>query len=466
MKKFMDDDFLLSNVIASTLYHKYAENMPIIDYHCHIDPKDIAEDKNYKTITEIWLGGDHYKWRAMRQAGIPEKYITGDADDYEKFEAFAEVLEAAIGNPLYHWSHLELKQYFGIEKDLCRESAKEIYEECNKILESGKLSAKKIITMSNVSCIGTTDDPVDTLEYHKQISDDDEFKTKVIPTFRPDRALAIDAHDYNQYLIQLEIASGMDIFDYDSYLCALEKRIQFFNEMGCKSSDHSFATVPYKRADKQELNKIFDIARHGGEINELQKEQFITETMLYLATQYAKNKWVMQLHFGVVRNTNKLMFEQIGKDTGFDRILSETSIESLAAFLDNLNSENNLPNTILYSLNPNDNATIMTLCGCFFESGIKSKVQSGAAWWFNDHLDGMQEHLRALSTRGVLGSFVGMLTDSRSLLSYTRHEYFRRILCDYVGNIVWQGMYPWKEETLGRIIENISCNNARDFFNV
>ncbi len=466
MKEFMNEDFLLSNEIASVLYHKYAKEAPIIDYHCHIDPQEIAKDRNYETITQLWLGGDHYKWRAMRQAGIDEFYITGEASDYEKFAAYAGVLEMAAGNPLYHWSHLELKRYFGIDRELCTDSAKEIYEECNAKLKSGELSAKKIIKKSNVVCIGTTDDPVDSLDFHKEIAADDAFDTKVIPTFRPDQALAVDQPEFDAYICKLASVSETEITDYASYLKALGKRIIYFASCGCKSSDHSFAVVPYRRADAKELDDIFDKARKGEEVTTLQKEAFVTETMLYLASEYAKQKWVMQLHFGVVRNTNSRMYGKIGKDTGFDRILSETSIETLALFLDELDKEENLPNTILYSLNPCDHAAIMTLCGCFFESGVKGKVQNGSAWWFNDHLEGMQEHLKAFATRGMLGSFVGMLTDSRSLLSYTRHEYFRRILCNYIGGMVQQGLYPWNEKVLGKMVEDICYHNANDFFGI
>lgn len=466
MKEFMNEEFLLSNEAASVLYHKYAAHMPILDYHCHIDAREIAQDRNYDTITQLWLSGDHYKWRMMRQAGIDESCITGDADDYEKFAAFAGVLEAAVGNPLYHWSHLELSRYFGIEEVLCSASAKAVYEKCNSILQSGELSARKIIKRSNVACIGTTDDPVDSLAYHRAIAADSTFETKVIPTFRPDLALAVDAQGFGAYVGRLESAAETEITGYASFLEALAKRISYFAAAGCRSSDHSLAVVPCQRASGQELDRIFHMARSGGEVTTLQREQFVTETLLYLASEYAKHKWVMQLHFGVVRNANGAMFQRIGKDTGFDRILSQTSIESLAQLLDILNTAGCLPNTILYSLNPNDHAAIMTLCGCFFETGVRGKVQNGAAWWFNDHLDGMQEHLKALASRGLLGGFVGMLTDSRSLLSYTRHEYFRRILCDYVGDMVRKGWYPWKEEVLGRMIEDICYRNAKNFFGI
>lgn len=466
MKKFMDENFLLSSETAKILFHKYAKDMPIIDYHCHIPPREIAENKNYDSITTLWLAGDHYKWRLMRANGIDEKYITGDASDYDKFLAFASALEGAVGNPLYHWSHLELQRYFGIDEELNQESAKRIFEACNAKLQNGELGAHKIIKDSNVACVGTTDDPVDDLQWHRKIREDGAVTGVVIPTFRPDQLFQVDGTLFSAYVKQLSAVSNREIKQVKDLFEVLSARMDWFDEMGCKSSDHGMEEIPYVIVDDSEIERLFVRLVNGEIISEAEKNAFVTALMLFLGKEYAKRGWVMQLHFGVVRNTNEKMFNAIGKDTGFDRIRGNVSVDGLAKYLNHLDRENALPKTILYSLDPNDNAVLDVLCGCFSETGVKGKVQHGAAWWFNDHLPGMREHLEDLASRGLLSSFVGMLTDSRSMLSYTRHEYFRRILCEFVGNKVENGEFAWNEERLGKMVQDISYNNAKEYFNL
>lgn len=459
MKKFMDEDFLLSTEAARVLFHEYAENMPIIDYHCHIAPMELAGKIHYKTITELWLAGDHYKWRLMRANGIDEKFITGKASEYEKFLAYATALEGAVGNPLYHWSHLELQRYFGIDEELNSESAERIYNRCNEILASGALNVESIIRQSKVLCVGTTDDPIDDLSEHGKIT-----VTKAIPTFRPDKLFTTNGQAFKQYTDELEKAAGRPINCYIQLCEALMNRMNYFDEMGCRSSDHGMEEIKCVKADPFEVEDIFKRLRSGEDVSSEDGDKMLSALMLFLGEEYAKRGWVMQLHFGVVRNTNTKMFEKVGKDTGFDRIRGGVSVAGLAKLLDDLDSRNVLPKTILYSLDPNDNAVLDVLAGCFSETGVKGKVQHGAAWWFNDHLPGMRAHLEDLASRGLLASFVGILTDSRSMLSYTRHEYFRRILCDFIGSKVENGEFAWDEKRLGKMVQDISYNNAREFF--
>ena len=465
-RPFMDEDFLLDTEEAKVLFHKYAEDMPIIDYHCHIDPKDIAEDRNYGSMTELWLGGDHYKWRAMRQCGIAERYITGNGDDREKFRLWCRTLSQAVGSPLYHWSHLELQRYFGCTLAINEKNADEIFDMCNKKLAGGELSAKSMIKMSKVKVIGTTDDPCDDLRWHRKIAEDKELGCKVIPTFRPDKVLLVESAEFAEYIRALGKSADIVITGFESLKAALAKRAEFFAENGCKSSDQSTVMFPCTRISSEECDAVFRKAMANAEISEEERLGFITEIMLFLAAEYRKLGWVMQLHFGVARNSCTRMFEKVGRDTGFDRIHSDAPIESLAAFLDELDKTDSLPKTVLYSLDPSMNTALDVLAKCFNEEGVCGKVQHGAAWWFNDNLGGMRDHLRSLCEQGVLGNFIGMLTDSRCMLSYTRHEYFRRILCAYIGRLCAGGELYCDEEVLGGLVQNISFNNAMRFFGI
>lgn len=464
--EFLNDDFLLKNETSKKLYHEYALNMPIIDYHCHIDPKKIAENKKFKSITEVWLGGDHYKWRLIRSNGVSESEITGNADDFTKFKNFAEMLPKAIGNPMYHWTHLELKKYFGYNGILNGDTAKEVYDLCNEKLKSDSLSVQGIINSSNVFAIGTTDDPADSLIYHKEIAKLKDFKTKVIPSFRPDKAINIDKDGFNDYIDALANASNIKISGFKDVLKALSDRLDYFFSLGCRASDHGLDFVPFAKASEAELENIFETKRENGEISELQAEQYKTAVLLFLAREYKKRDIVMQLHYGAQRNTNTKMFELLGADTGFDCISTKDCSEKITAFLNTLESENSLPKTILYSLNPNDNELLDTIIGCFQGTEAPGKIQHGAAWWFSDTKSGMQQQLSSLANLSLLGNFVGMLTDSRSFLSYTRHEYFRRILCLFVGELVENGEYPNDEKALKKLIEDICFNNAFNYFNL
>lgn len=464
MKSFMDEDFLLTNDTAGLLYNNYAKNMPIIDYHCHIDAKEIAEDRKFENITQIWLGGDHYKWRLMRSNGIEERYITGDASDREKFEMWAGTLERAIGNPLYHWSHLELKRYFGYDKNLNSDTAEEVWNICNSQLKRPEMSARNIMRMSGVKAICTTDDPVDDLRWHKIIADDKGFDIKVLPMWRPDKVMGIEKPDFCSYIHRLSEASQVEISKFSDLKSALVKRLDYFQNRGCLGSDHGMMYVPFNRADEAAVDKIFGKALNKSCISKEEENIFKTECLMFLASEYAKRGWVMQLHFGVTRNNNTKMYERIGADTGFDGIYNGVPMQNLSDFLDALDRNDSLPKTILYSLNPNDNVAIGVLIGCFQEAGVRGKLQQGAAWWFNDHMAGITEQLTSLANLGMLANFVGMLTDSRSFLSYTRHEYFRRILCNMIGTKVENGEFPFDEKCLADIIQDISYNNTRDYF--
>lgn len=464
MKSFMDRDFLLTNDTAKILFHEYSENLPIIDYHCHIDPKEIAENKRFENITRLWLGGDHYKWRLLRAAGVEEKYITGDASDYDKFVKWADVCGRAIGNPLYHWSHLELKKYFGYEGTLSKDTADEVWNLCNEKLQSEDMSALGIIEASNVEVICTTDDPADDLKYHKQIAENSTIKTKVLPAFRPDKAIGIEKKDYSEYLLKLEKAAGVTVNNLQSLKEALVLRLDYFEKNGCKVSDHGLDYVMYEECDENAADVIFKKALSKDEICEKEAMQFKTVMMLFLGREYAKRGWVMQLHYGVRRNNNSSMFAAIGPDTGYDCIGDQVSQAQTIEFLNRLESDNLLPKTILYSLNPNDNTAIDTIIGCFQNSDAYCKIQHGSAWWFNDNIAGMTDQLKSLATIGFLPGFVGMLTDSRSFLSYTRHEYFRRILCNMIGTMVENGEFPDNKNILKQIVQDISYNNAVKYF--
>lgn len=458
----MDKDFLLQNDTAKHLYHDYASKMPIIDYHCHLSPKEIYEDLKFDTITQVWLSADHYKWRIMRAHGVEEKYITGDASDRDKFQKWAETLGLAIGNPLYHWSHLELRNYFGYEGVLNGESAQEVWELCNEKLKT--MSARKMIEQSNVTHICTTDDPKDDLHYHKLMKEDETLKVKVMPAWRPDKAMNLQAKDYLEYLKGLEEVSNKKIESYDDLMNVLKERLDFFGENGCTVSDHGIDYVMYEPSTKEEVEEIFKKRLASEELNQNEVRKFRTAFLLAMGKEYAKRNWVMQLHYGVIRDNNTKVFEKLGPDAGVDSIGTSAPTTELAYFLNELAKADALPKTIIYSLNPIDNTAIETIMACFQEGPTVSKMQHGSAWWFNDNKVGMTEQMTSLANEGMLADFVGMLTDSRSFLSYARHEYFRRVLCNLVGTWVEDGEFPNDEKALERIIKGISYNNAKAYF--
>ncbi|MBE6024705.1 MAG: glucuronate isomerase [Cellulosilyticum sp.] len=464
MKQFMDKDFLLSNETAKTLYHEYAAKMPIIDYHCHINPAEIAENKQFKNITEVWLGGDHYKWRAMRSNGVDEKYITGDATDREKFQKWAETLPKTIGNPLYHWTHLELRKYFGYEGVLNGDTAEEVWNLCNEKLQSGNFCVRDIIEASNVKAICTTDDPVDTLEYHEQLAKDETCKVTVLPAWRPDKAVNIEKETFVAYIRQLSEVSEINITNLESLYVALNVRLDYFHERGCRVSDHGLDYVVYNPASDEEVDAILKKALAGEKVTFDEMEKYKTALLVFFGQAYHKRNWVLQLHYGAIRDNNKAMFAKLGPDTGFDCINTRNCAEGTAAYLNALAAKSALPKTIIYSLNPNDNASIGTILGCFQGPETAGKIQQGSAWWFNDTKQGMIDQMTSLANLSVLGNFVGMLTDSRSFLSYTRHEYFRRILCNLLGTWVENGEYPADMKALGEIVQDISFNNTNRYF--
>ena len=464
MKKFMGKNFLLSTETAKELFHEYAEHMPIIDYHCHINPREIAEDRKFENITQVWLGGDHYKWRQMRSNGIDEKYITGDASDREKFQKWAETLEKAIGNPLYHWSHLELQRYFGYNGVLNGETAEEVWNLCNAKLAEDSMSVRNIIRQSNVKVICTTDDPVDSLEWHKKIAGDPDVDFKVYPAWRPDKAMNIEKPEYMDYVAKLSEVSGVKITGFASLMEALKNRMEFFDSMKCCVSDHGINYVVYAPADEAQIEAIFKKKADGETLTALEVDQYKTAFMVAIGREYHRLNWVMQMHYGCKRDNNVFRYNQLGPDTGYDSINNYAPAAQLADFLNALNATDQLPKTILYSLNPADNAIIDTIIGCFQDSTAVGKVQHGSAWWFNDHKVGMTEQMTSLANLGLLGNFIGMLTDSRSFLSYTRHEYFRRIMCELIGGWVENGEYPYDKEALKKIVEGICYNNAKEYF--
>ena len=466
MKPFMDKDFLLRNDTARTLYHQHAARMPIIDYHCHINPAEIAEDRHFSTITQVWLGGDHYKWRAMRSVGVPERCITGDASDEEKFHAWAATLPQLAGNPLYHWTHLELQRYFDIYEPLSAKNAAEVYAKCNDVLARSDMSARGIMAKSHVELICTTDDPIDDLRHHLAIAADPACLSAVLPTFRPDKALRPDKPDFGAYIQKLEAAAGMTIDTVDDLRQALLRRIDFFHSVGCRVADHGLDKIVCRTASEDVLNVILLKGREGTPVSVQESEAFQTALLRTCAKAYAEKDWAMQLHFGCVRNASSTMFAKLGPDTGYDTINDEGfTAPVLARLLDLLEQDGALPRTILYSLNPTDNAVIATVMGAFqTNASVPGKIQMGSAWWFNDHKKGMEQQLTDLMSMGAVGPFVGMLTDSRSFLSYTRHEYFRRILCNLLGTMAEEGEYPLDMELLGELVENISYRNTRNYF--
>ncbi len=465
MASFLDNNFLLSNPAAVKLYREYAAGMPIYDYHCHIDPKDIYKDRRFSNITRLWLEGDHYKWRIMRSNGVAEKFITGCAPDREKFQKFAEALPRAVGNPMYHWCHLELKNFFGYEGNLSGQTAQEVWELTEKKLAEPAFSARNLIRMSNVAMIGTTDDPCSDLKYHGLLAQTD-FAAKVYPSFRPDPALNIHKAGFAQYIAKLEKAAGFKITTAADVAEALSSRMHFFNSMGCRAADHGLDYVMYCILPQKALDAVVQKALAGMALTKEEIEGYQTYLLLHCGREYHKLGWVMQIHFSCMRNPNTAAMAELGPDAGFDCMASTDSCGALFALMDAWEKENALPKTILYSLNPADNQWIDTLLGAFQSDEIPGKIQHGSAWWFNDHKTGIQDQLTSLANLGILGNFVGMLTDSRSLLSYARHEYFRRILCNLLGTWVENGEYPADINFLGSLVQDICANNAKRYFNL
>ncbi len=449
---FINDDFMLRTETAKKLYNDYAKDMPIIDYHCHLVPQMIAENKNFKNAYELFLGGDHYKWRQIRTNGVPEELITGDGDDYDKFMEFAKTMPYLIGNPLYHWTHLELKRFFGIDEILSEKTCKMIWDKVNECLAKDEFRPQSLIKNSNVKVVCTTDDPKDTLEYHKQLKD---FEVKILPTFRPDKAVEIGKDTFIPYIKEIGIKT------YPELISWLTSRIEYFHENGCRISDHALEYVPFATGNAERVfdKRMNDEPLTTGEIN-----VFKTAVIKHCATEYTRLGWAMQLHIGALRNNNSRMYEKLGPDTGYDSINDLCIAEDLGKFMDCLEKDNVLPKTILYTLNPKDNYVLGTMLGCFQQGPTKGKIQFGSGWWFNDQRDGMVEQMKALANLGMLSRFVGMLTDSRSFVSYTRHEYFRRILCNLIGEWVENGEYPYDEEYLEKIIKGICYNNANEYF--
>lgn len=465
MKQFMDENFLLQTETAQKLYHQHAAKMPVLDYHCHINPKDIADDRQFKTITEIWLYGDHYKWRAMRTNGVDERFCTGDASDWEKFEKWAETVPQTLRNPLYHWTHLELSRFFGVEEVLSPKNARKIYDFCNEKLNTPAYSCRNIIRMAHVKTICTTDDPVDTLEYHQQIKEDG-FEVAVLPAWRPDKAMMVDDPAFfNHYMDKLGEAANEEIQSFEDLMDALDARHQYFHVNGCRLSDHGLDTAFAEDYTESEIKAIFKKIRGGDHLTETEILKFKSCMLYEFGIMDHARGWTQQFHIGAQRNNNTRFFKKLGPDTGFDSIGDKPVAGSLAHLLDRLDQENKLCKTILYNLNPRDNELYATMIGNFQDGSVPGKIQYGSGWWFLDQLDGMKKQINALSNLGLLSRFVGMLTDSRSFLSYTRHEYFRRTLCNLLGTDVENGEIPADMELLGSMVENICYNNAKNYFN-
>lgn len=461
MKNFMDQDFLLSTPTAKWLYHDVAEHMPIIDYHCHINPREIAEDRKFENISEVWLGGDHYKWRQMRAGGVPEELVTGDGDSREKFRAYASVLPRLIGNPLYHWSHLELQRVFGVFEPLSAENADEIYDRCNEVLK--QYSARELMRKFDVRAICTTDDPCDDLRWHERIAADRAMEIKVLPAFRPDKAVNIEKAGFADYIRRLSEAAGRGISRVDDVIAALYERIDFFAAHGCLCADHGLDSCMFAKPDAAAAERAFQKAMEGTAPSGEEADAYKTLVTVACAKKYAELDWVMQIHFGCLRDNNKPQFETLGPDTGFDAVNSRSGVENVAPLLNAFAENGGLPKMILYSLNPNDNTALVSIAGCFQGGGV-GRIQHGSAWWFNDNRAGMRSQLTELANNGMLGAFVGMLTDSRSFTSYTRHEYFRRILCELIGEWVESGQYPNDRAQLTRLVEDICFHNTNRFF--
>lgn len=464
MKPFLDDDFLLQTETARRLYHDHAARMPVIDYHCHLPPQQIADNRHFENLTQIWLEGDHYKWRAMRANGVPERCITGEASDFEKFMHWAETVPYTLRNPLYHWTHLELQRYFDIKKLLSGQTAAGIYEQCGEMLAQPEFSTQGILRRMRVEVVCTTDDPTDDLSAHKALADSD-FETRVLPTFRPDKAYSFDnPAAYNAYLQKLSEASNIEISTYDDLLAALENRVDFFAKNGCQLADHGLERMPFAEATEGELRRIFQKIKEGNALEPLEKEQLATAVLLECCRMYHRRGWAQQFHLGALRNNNERMMRLLGPDTGFDSIGDFPQVHALAQFFSRLDGSDQLAKTILYCLNPADNEAFATMIGNFNDGSVAGKMQFGSAWWFLDQKGGMERQLDALSNMGLLSRFVGMLTDSRSFLSYPRHEYFRRILCNLLGNDVENGELPNEPDWLGKIVEGICYFNAKEYF--
>lgn len=465
MANFLTKDFLLNTKTARILFHDYAEKMYIYDYHCHIPPIEIAENKKYENITQLWLYGDHYKWRAMRANGIDERYITGDASDWEKFEKWAQTVPCCLRNPLYHWTHMELKKPFGItDKLLNADNAKEIYNTCSELLKTDDFSCRNIIRKANVAVICTTDDPIDTLEHHQKIKNDG-FEVKVFPAWRSDKGMACEnISELNAWIDKLQKVADVNITDYSSYLEAIQKRHDYFHENGCRISDHGIETAYAEEYTKNEINRIFDKIKTGKELDILEQLKFKSAMMFEFAIMDAESGWVQQFHLGALRNTNTRMFKVLGPDTGYDSIGDFELAKPLAKFLDRLDSTNKLPRTILYNLNPCENEVFATMIGSFQDSSFPGKIQWGPAWWFLDQIKGIETQINILSNMGLLSRFIGMTTDSRSFLSFSRHEYFRRILCNILGSDIENGLLPNDMGLIGKMIEDICFNNAKNYF--
>ena len=477
MKAFMDKDFLLETETAKHLFHDYAENMPLVDYHCHISPREIYEDRRFNDLTEVWLGGrqsdgsyfgDHYKWRVMRSNGVSEEYITGDKSAYERYLKFVEALQMAIGNPMYHWCNLELRKFFGYDKPLTPETAREAWDFCaEKLRTDPDLTVRGIIKKSNVAMIGTTDDPIDSLEWHEKIAADPSITVKVCPSFRPDKAINISKSGFADYIGKLAKSVGREKLESaDEVKAALIERLEFFARMGCRASDHGLDYIPFRPAADEEVNDIFRKVMAGACPSVEEAEKYQTAILLCLGRAYHRLGIAMQIHYSCLRGVNTRLNRLLGPDTGFDMIAQNTCGGDIAALLAALDETGECPKTILYSLNPADNEQLGTLIGCFQSDEVPGKIQHGSAWWFNDTRSGMEAQMKSLANLGLLGNFVGMLTDSRSFLSYARHDYFRRIFCNLVGNWVENGEYPASEAILRRIVEGVSYENAARYFNL
>ena len=474
MKAFMDKDFLLETETAKHLFHDYAEKMPLADYHCHLNPREIYEDRRFDDLVQVWLGGlengvlagDHYKWRLMRSHGIEEDYVTGSKPAYERFLKLTEALEMAIGNPMYHWCHMELQFFFGVTEPLTLESAPRIWEHCNKLLrEDPEMTARGLIRKANVAFIGTTDDPIDTLEWHEKIAADPTFETKVCPSFRPDKAVNIHKAGFTDYIAKLGACVGRELTGAQDVCEALQERIAFFYDHGCRASDHGLDYVPFRLISMEEADRIFRKAMAGEAVTVEEAEGYQTTLLLACARTYHKLGIAMQVHYSCLRNTNDRMFRTLGPDAGYDTIAQNTCGGNVAKLLSALDETNQCPKTILYSLNPVDNAQLGSIIGSF-QGELPGKIQHGSAWWFNDNKTGMQEQMTVLANLGILGNFIGMLTDSRSFLSYPRHDYFRRILCNLIGGWVENGEYPNIDASLQKIVEGISFTNAKRYFDI
>ena len=462
-QKFITEDFLLYSQQAKDLYNKYAKEQPIIDYHNHLSPKEIAEDRQFDNITQVWIAGDHYKWRAMRTMGVDEKYITGDASDKEKFLAWARTVPHTLRNPLYHWTHLELKRYFGIDELLNEESAERIYDAVNEKLRQPEYSCRGLLKKMGVETLCTTEDPVDTLEYHRELAQSD-FGIKVSTAFRPDKAILIESPSFNSYVDQLGEVVGSAIGSYKDLQNALRQRIEFFHENGCRLCDHGLNSIGFEEFTGEEIDAIFSKRRKGEEISDLEAKKYTTSILVFLSETYHEFGWVQQFHLGALRNNNKRMLQKLGPDTGWDSIGDYPQAEKISLYLNHLDGKDKLAKTILYNLNPADNAVFASMIGNFNDGSIKGKVQFGSGWWFLDQKQGIIDQLDALSNMGLVSVFIGMLTDSRSFLSFPRHEYFRRVLCNLFGEEMAKGELPGDMELVGQTIANISYKNAKEYF--